>query len=147
MCKGIDRWARRISPLVPPVKRASGILRSFTPERARAVRSAFLTGTGPATMSSREIAELTYKRHDHVMADIRVMLKALGGAPCFRGTYQTAQGKTAPCFNLSKRETIILVTGYSIPMRAAVVDRWAELEAQIAGDSPKAPQTLAQPFH
>ncbi|TXN19961.1 Rha family transcriptional regulator [Methylobacterium sp. WL9] len=95
-------------------------------------------------MSSREIAELTYKRHDHVMADIRVMLKALGGDPCFRGTYQTAQGKTAPCFNFSKRETIILVTGYSIPLRAAVVDRWAELEAQIAGDSPKVPQTRAQ---
>lgn len=29
-------------------------------------------------------------------------------------------------------------------MRAAVVDRWAALEAQVAGDSPKVPQTLAQ---
>ena len=29
-------------------------------------------------MTSREIAELTGKRHDHVMADIRKMLDELG---------------------------------------------------------------------
>lgn len=90
-------------------------------------------------MSSLEIAERTGKRHDHVMADIRSMLRALtslhemsAGAPSFRATYRTAQGKEAPCFNLPKRESLILVSGYSVPLRAAIVDRWQELEAQQA---------------
>ena len=45
-----------------------------------------------ATMSSREIAELTGKRHDNVMVDIRKMLDELGNlAPEFSGVYKDQQ--------------------------------------------------------
>ena len=81
------------------------------------------------TMSTLEVAELTGKRHDHVMVDVRNMLFQLGkGDPEFRGSYRTAQNKEAPCYHLPQRECLILVSGYSIPMRAKIVDRWQELE-------------------
>lgn len=84
---------------------------------------------GELTMSSREIAELTGKRHDNVMADIKKMLLDLElNAPDFSGTYKTAQGNEYPCFSLPKRETLILVSGYSVELRAKIIDRWQELE-------------------
>jgi len=86
----------------------------------------------PQTMSSREIAELTGKRHDHVMRDIRSMLVELhgeGGLPSFGGTYRNEQnGQEYPCFNLPKRGSLILVSGYDVNMRAGIIDRWQVLE-------------------
>jgi phage regulator Rha-like protein len=93
------------------------------------------------TMTSREIAELTGKRHDHVMTDIRTMLESLNiQSTEFSGDYKDSKGRTYPCFNLPKRETLILVSGYSVAMRAKIIDRWQELEAQAA-----APQNHAMP--
>lgn len=87
------------------------------------------------TMSSLEIAELTGKRHDNVMEDIRKMLKELEvNAPDFSGTaFYTVNNATRSreVFNLPKRETMILVSGYSIKLRAKIVDRWEELEQAI----------------
>lgn len=82
------------------------------------------------TMSSREIAELTEKRHDQVLRDIRNMFFGLGlDLHTSVGVYKDRQGREYPCYNLSKRETLILVSGYNIKMRAAIIDRWQELEA------------------
>ena len=90
------------------------------------------------TMSSLEIAELTGKRHDHVMVDIVKMLKDLEiHAPDFSGTYKTARGNEYKCYNLPKRETLILVSGYSVAMRARIIDRWQELEEKQTPATPK----------
>lgn len=88
---------------------------------------------GPAvTMTSREIAELTGKRHDNVMADIRAMLVELHGERgvlSFQDTHLNQQnGQTYPIFKLPKRETLILVSGYNLQMRAKIIDRWQQLE-------------------
>lgn len=87
------------------------------------------TSSQPLTMSSREIAELCDKRHDNVLRDIKNMLDALGeGLLNFEGTYYDGQGKVQKCFNLPRDLTMTLVTGYSIPLRKRVIDRWMELE-------------------
>ena len=99
------------------------------------------------TMSSLEIAELTGKRHDHVMVDIEKMLSDLGkAAPDFAGTafYEVNNAKRSrKIYNLPKRETLILVSGYSVAMRARIIDRWQELE-QKESTQFKMPKTLSE---
>lgn len=86
------------------------------------------------TMSSREIADLTGKQHKDVLYDIRCMLDQLGKHSAdFSAQYKDSTGRSLPMFALPHRETMILVMGYSIPMRARVVDRWQELEEAAKG--------------
>ena len=88
------------------------------------------------TMSSREIAELTGKLHGHVTRDIRNMLEKLGfNQSKFGSVYRNAKGEQRECFNLPKRETLILVSGYSVELRARIIDRWMELEEQVKTSS------------
>jgi len=97
-----------------------------------------------ASMSSREIADLTGKRHDNVMADVRKMLAELhsdGGVLNFQDTHTNPQnGQSYPIYRLPKRETLILVSGYSTELRARIIDRWQELEAQVASPAKPAIQ-------
>jgi phage regulator Rha-like protein len=103
------------------------------------------------TMSSREIADLCEKRHDNVMRDIREMLGELhgqGGILKFEDTHRNSQnGQAYPIFRLPKRETLILVSGYRLDLRAKIIDRWQELEEKQAVDPMKMlsdPATLRQ---
>ncbi|WP_345852440.1 Rha family transcriptional regulator [Shewanella algae] len=88
------------------------------------------------TMSSREIAELTGKRHDHVCRDIRNMLERLADTPnlgCQQNQIVTElcpQTKRISAYHLPRRECEILVCGYDVVRRAAVIDRWLELETK-----------------
>lgn len=94
--------------------------------------STALHAVGARTMSTREIAELTGKRHDNVMADAKAMLEELGGGVLnFRDTPYTHQqnGQTYREYLLPKRESLILVSGYSVSMRARIIDRWEALES------------------
>ena len=90
--------------------------------------------TDEPTMSSREIAELTGKRHDHVMRDIRVMLVDLhgeGGLPKFGDTQHNEQnGQAYPIYRLPRHETLVLISGYSVQIRSKIITRWDELERQ-----------------
>jgi len=83
----------------------------------------------PTSMSSREIADLTGKRHDNVMADIRSMLDQLGQtSPEFSGHLPDSYGRPQAVFHLPKDLTLTLISGYSVPMRHRIVTRWQELE-------------------
>lgn len=88
----------------------------------------------PMSMSSREIADLTGKRHDHVVRDIEKMLTDVGeGLPKFGDTYRNEQnGQEYRCYNLPKDLTITLIAGYRSDLRLKIVRRWMELEDQAA---------------
>lgn len=105
-------------------------------------------GGDAVTMSSREIAELTGKRHDHVMRDIRNMLSELKITdPKFGGTYLDGSGRSLPCFHLDRELTETLITGYSIPLRHKVIRRLHDLEEQAARPMTQAEITAANANH
>lgn len=108
-----------------------------------------ITTTTVQTMSSREIAELTGKQHKDVLYDIRKMLESLGLRTAdFSAVYKAENGQSYEQFVLPKRETLILVSGYSVEMRAKIIDRWQELEhkaLQGGGVSPAPVVALPKP--
>ena len=88
------------------------------------------------SMTSKEIADLTGKRHDHVMRDIRSMLDQLAltlelTGPRFGGSYQDSTGRALPMFILPKDLTMTLVSGYNVVMRHRIVTRWETLESYL----------------
>jgi len=93
-------------------------------------------------MDSREIAELTGKKHSHVCRDVREMLTALNvNQSKYGSVYIDAKGENRNCFMLPYRETMLLVSGYSVPLRAKIIDRWIELEKK---QKPSIPQTYSE---
>ena len=95
-----------------------------------------------ATISSLEIAQLTGKNHNDVMRDVRKTLAdAEIGESKFAFTYTDSQNKSRPCYNLPRFECDLVVSGYSVKYRAAIIKRWHELEANQA---PALPQTMAE---
>jgi len=87
------------------------------------------------TMSSRDIAELTGKRHADVMRDIRSMMDALQQnaelrSVCFSSTYVGENEQSYPQYELDKDTSLTLLLGYDPVARMKVVKRWQELEAQ-----------------
>lgn len=95
------------------------------------------------TMSSREIAELCDKRHDHVCRDIenlnleygKLSLPKVGECD-----YTADNGQTYREFRLTKEQTIDLITGYRADLRIRINRRWQQLEQATA---PRLPQTFA----
>ena len=85
------------------------------------------------TMSSVEIAELLGKRHNNVARDIRKMLADLEKDVLkFEHIFLDKYGREQLAFALPRRECFILISGYSVKLRAKIVDRWMELEAKQA---------------
>ena len=93
------------------------------------------------SMSSVEIAELTGKRHADVTRDIRNTLEAAEiNVSRFAHVYQSGINKgKVKLYNLPKRECDLVVSGYSVKYRLAIIDRWQELES---GQQFAIPKTL-----
>ena len=95
-----------------------------------------------ATMSSLLIAEITGKPHRNVTGDIaRILAEAKIDEQGFLHTYKDRQNRDQRCYHLPRRECDLVISGYSVKYRLAIIDRWHELESQ---QSFKLPQTMAQ---
>ena len=81
-------------------------------------------------MSSLEIAERTGKEHKHVLRDIRTMIDQLGSPNLDSKQYQVVIGNNNTTYEilLDKELTLVLATGYNVPLRLKIIKRWQELE-------------------
>lgn len=128
-----------------------------------------LTENHKPTMSSREIAELSDKRHGDVIRDIRAMVTALHKVDAgqdvrsydwrnspelvsgflrheeIQGVIEVKdpRGYTAE-FLLDRYHTEVLVTGYDVKRRAAVIKRWYDLETGSVQPAFQVPQSMAE---
>lgn len=141
-----DGGHHRVRPLQldPRQLEAEGqVVQALSDRRgAPAASGALVTlGDGRLAMSTLEIAKLTGKRHDNVLADARKMFDALGlMAPEFSGTIKVPQPngghQLSNVFNLPKDLTYTLVSGYSVQMRHRIVVQWMELGEQKPARAP-----------
>lgn len=100
--------------------------------------------TPPNTMSSLEISGLTDKPHEAVMKDIVEMLEELGqDTQPFARLYRDSCGKFKSYFLLPYREADILLSGYSVHVRAMFVDDCMSQDATRRQDNIKTPKTVS----
>ncbi len=83
------------------------------------------------TMSSVEIAELCGTRHNQIVETIlrlieKGVLRESRKTP--RRVQPTGGGRPTEVYDLSKRDTLVVVSGYDDELRAKIIDRWIEIE-------------------
>ncbi|WP_431023795.1 Rha family transcriptional regulator [Halomonas sp. H5] len=103
-----------------------------------------MTASTEPTMSSREIAEVVESRHADVCRTVeRLMAKGViqGYAPMAYTHHQNGQQYTE--YHINKRDSYVVVAQLSPEFTARLVDRWQELEAQVAQPF-QLPQTMAE---
>lgn len=105
-----------------------------------------ITITTAQTMSSLQIAELTGKRHDAILRDIRNLLEQGVQAHNFVELFNIRQlpnggSKQEPFYQLTKTGCLILASGYNAVLREKIINRWIELEMMLM---PQAPKTFAE---
>jgi len=84
------------------------------------------------TMTSREVAELTGKRHSDVLRDLDSLIKSLNAElrlGYVSTTYKDSTGKSNRMFQMDRDSSICLVSGYDANARMKIIKRWQELEA------------------
>ncbi len=91
------------------------------------------TGNAVATMSSREIADLTVKQHQHVKRDIEKMLSDLGeDVTKFGHIYLDSMNRKQTEYRLDRDLTENLLLGYNPVLRRKVLARLRELEGMVS---------------
>ncbi|NEY88672.1 Rha family transcriptional regulator [Tabrizicola oligotrophica] len=79
-------------------------------------------------MSSLELADMTGKRHDHVLRDIERELEKIGEAlPKFGASYRDRSGKVSPCYVLPGTYLLFIASAYDAKLRFQIIRHWEAL--------------------
>ncbi|EFH6968016.1 hypothetical protein GM879_00520 [Escherichia coli] len=97
--------------------------------------SLVVDNTKPLTMSSRQIADFTDKKHSNVMRDIREMYESLGIIDQLKTEFVERINNLGfavkePVYHLDEEMTLTLVTGYDVKRRMVVIQEWKRLKAE-----------------
>lgn len=96
------------------------------------------------TMTSREMADLTEKRHDNVRRTIESLFhEGLISKPQIEDGNKAANGVVERVYHVCKRDSYVIVAQLSPAFTARLVDRWQELEV---GAAPSRALSLAEMF-
>ncbi|MDE7540441.1 Rha family transcriptional regulator [Gluconobacter sphaericus] len=93
--------------------------------------------SGAPTMSSREVADICGARHNDVVATIERLFEngVLRESRKTTRTYRPEKGgRPTEVYDLTKRDTLVVVSGYNDEVRAKIIDRWIELEKGCADE-------------
>jgi phage antirepressor YoqD-like protein len=83
-------------------------------------------------MSSREIADICEARHNDVIATIERLINEEVlrlGRNTARAHQADGGGRPTMVYDLTKRDCLVVISGYSAALRAKIIDRWMALEA------------------
>lgn len=95
------------------------------------------------TMTSKEMADLTEKRHDNVKRTIETLAnQGVISYPQIEDGGKAANGVVEKLYRIGKRDSYIIVAQLSPEFTARLVDRWQQLEAQVS--QPTIPRTLPE---
>ncbi|MBX9866084.1 MAG: Rha family transcriptional regulator [Burkholderiales bacterium] len=97
----------------------------------------------PLMMSSQEIANVVKRRHDNVKRTMEMLQnKELISFTQIEENSESKVGRPKTVYHVNKRDSYVVVAQLSPEFTADLVDRWQELENQLAGG---VPQISAQP--
>ncbi|CDN31829.1 Phage antirepressor protein [Mucinivorans hirudinis] len=108
------------------------------------------------TLTSLQIAEVTNKHHRHIIRDVKCLIDKMPEySPNLGSTknseyqideseYIASNGKRNFMYILNKKACLLLASGYDVTLRAAIIDRWEELEREKMYGGFKIPQTYSE---
>lgn len=102
-------------------------------------------------ITSLQVAEITGRLHSNVMRDIRNLLKQLDNQRqfVFELSYREQQQpnggvKRVPYYRLTKKDCLLLASGYNAKLRAKIIDRWEVLEMEKRSGGFAVPQSFSE---
>ena len=97
------------------------------------------------TMTSLEIAEITGKKHAHVMRDIRSLIEqGVNGSNFGLVNYKDKKGEVRPMFELTPKGCLILASGYDALLREKIINKLEELEKKNHLEQYQVPQSFSE---